>query len=133
MTDKPLRIAVIVGGTRDGRFGPTVATWFVTQAESRPDLVIDTIDLADADLPAALPARAHPAIDAFTARLDDAGAFVVVTPEYNHSFPASLKQAIDVAQAEWNAKPVALVSYGGISGGLRAAEHLRLVSPRSTP
>ena len=59
--------------------------------------------------------------------LDRADAFVVVTPEYNHSFPASLKQAIDLAHEEWRRKPVGFVSYGGLAGGLRSVEHLRQV------
>src|SRR3954454_11066775 len=62
-----------------------------------------------------------------TPRLEAADAFVVVTPEYNHSYPASLKNAIDWHRTEWTAKPVAFVSYGGLSGGLRAVEHLRQV------
>lgn len=56
-----------------------------------------------------------------------ADAFVVLTPEYNHSFPASLKTLIDWHFHEWRAKPVAFVSYGGLSGGLRAVEQLRQV------
>ena len=60
-------------------------------------------------------------------RLAAADAFVVVTPEYNRSFPASLKNAIDWHFKEWRAKPVGFVSYGGMSGGLRAVEHLRQV------
>ena len=56
-----------------------------------------------------------------------ADAFVVVTPEYNHGYPAPLKELIDSVNAEWQAKPVAFVSYGGVSGGLRAVEQLRLV------
>jgi NAD(P)H-dependent FMN reductase len=56
-----------------------------------------------------------------------ADAFVVVTPEYNHGYPASLKQAIDLPREQWQAKPVAFVSYGGIGGGLRAVEQLRQV------
>jgi NAD(P)H-dependent FMN reductase len=62
-----------------------------------------------------------------TPRLTTADAFVVVTPEYNHSFPASLKNAIDWHFTQWQAKPVGFVSYGGMSGGLRAVEHLRQV------
>src|SRR5690606_34993089 len=54
-----------------------------------------------------------------------ADAFVIVTPEYNHSYPASLKTLIDWHFTEWQAKPVAFVSYGGLAGGLRAVEHLR--------
>jgi NAD(P)H-dependent FMN reductase len=51
----------------------------------------------------------------------------VVTPEYNHSFPASLKNVLDWHHTEWQAKPVGFVSYGGLSGGLRAVEQLRPV------
>lgn len=51
----------------------------------------------------------------------------MITPEYNHSFPAPLKHAIDLLHAQWQAKPVGFVSYGGISGGLRAVEQLRLI------
>src|SRR5690606_33938306 len=60
-------------------------------------------------------------------RLDEADAFIIVTPEYNHSFPAALKSVIDSAYQEWQAKPVGFVSYGGVSGGLRAVEQLRLI------
>jgi NAD(P)H-dependent FMN reductase len=60
-------------------------------------------------------------------QLGDADAFVVVTPEYNHGYPAALKELIDSAGEEWYAKPVAFVSYGGVSGGLRAVEQLRQV------
>ena len=56
-----------------------------------------------------------------------ADAFVVLTPEYNHSYPAPLKQAIDLSQGQFARKPVAFVSYGGFSGGIRAVEHLRPV------
>ena len=52
---------------------------------------------------------------------------MVVTPEYNHSYPAPLKAVIDSHSREWHAKPVGFVSYGGLSGGLRAVEHLRPV------
>ena len=68
-----------------------------------------------------------PAIAELRLRLARCEAYVVVTPEYNHSFPAALKLVIDSAYAEWHRKPVAFVSYGGVSGGLRAVEQLRLV------
>jgi NAD(P)H-dependent FMN reductase len=125
--DPPLHLAVIVGSTRDGRLGSTVAQWFATQCDPRVDLTLDVIELADASLPAALPTVPNAAVEAYVRRIDRADAIVVVTPEYNHGYPASLKQAIDVAHAEWWAKPVAFVSYGGISGGLRAVEQLRQV------
>jgi NAD(P)H-dependent FMN reductase len=127
MPPPPLHVAVIVGSTRDGRLGSTIAQWFVAQCASRTDLTLDLIELADARLPAVLPTRPDPSVAAYAARIGRADAFVVVTPEYNHGYPASLKQAIDVAHAEWQAKPVGFVSYGGISGGLRAVEQLRQV------
>lgn len=122
-----LQIAVIIGSTREGRWGDKVTRWFAGEARRRSDLLVDVIDLAELDLPAALPMHDGPEIRAYAERIDRADAFVVVTPEYNHSYPASLKQAIDVLNAPWRRKPVAFVSYGGLSGGLRAVEHLRQV------
>jgi NAD(P)H-dependent FMN reductase len=125
--DEPLHLAVIIGSTRPGRLGPTVARWFVAQAEPRDDVLLDVIDLAELDLPAVLSHDPGPGVETYRRRLAAADGFVVVTPEYNHSFPAPLKQAIDLAHEPWHAKPVAFVSYGGISGGLRAVEQLRQV------
>lgn len=130
--EPPVRLAVIIGSTRQGRFGPTVANWFAGRAAEREDLEVDLIDLAGAALPpigggtdaACGPVPSGPQI---APRLAAADAFVVVTPEYNHSFPAPLKNAIDAHNREWHAKPVGFVSYGGISGGLRAVEQLRPV------
>lgn len=127
MAQTPLKLAVIVGSTRQGRFAPTVANWFAGQAEDHADMAVDVIDLADSALPLVLGTEPSAEVAALTARLDAAEAFVVVTPEYNHSFPASLKTAIDWHYTQWQAKPVGFVSYGGISGGLRAVEHLRQV------
>lgn len=127
MPGSPLHLAVIVGSTRDGRLGSVVAQWFVDQCVPRADLTVDLIELADIDLPAVLPSRPDPAVAAFAERVDRADAIVVVTPEYNHGYPAPLKQAVDVLRGEWQAKPVAFVSYGGMSGGLRAVEQLRQV------
>jgi NAD(P)H-dependent FMN reductase len=128
MDTEPLRLVVIVASTREGRFGPTVASWFAEQARQRVDLDVDVLDLADAALPDVLTGYRTPtptAVTAVSKRLAAADAFVVVTPEYNHSFPAPLKTLIDWHHAEWQAKAVGFVSYGGMSGGLRAVEHLR--------
>jgi NAD(P)H-dependent FMN reductase/rhodanese-related sulfurtransferase len=125
--DQPLEIAVIVGSTREGRFADTVARWFTDQIRQRSDMLVDVIDLADVGLPAVLPRHPPPAVQAYAERVERADGFVVVTPEYNHSFPASLKQAIDAVLTPWRRKPVAFVCYGGVSGGLRAVEQLRPV------
>ncbi len=123
------RVAVIIGSTRTGRFGPTVAQWFAGLARQRVDLDVDVVDLVETNLPEVSPGDgpAPPMVRDLAPRLGHADAFVVVTPEYNHSFPASLKTAIDWFYDEWMAKPVGFVSYGGIGGGVRAVEALRLV------
>ncbi|WP_106396640.1 NADPH-dependent FMN reductase [Actinocorallia populi] len=122
----PIKLAVLLGSNREGRMSPRVARWFVEQAEARGDVKVDVLDVAELKLPEALDGRA-PAVAAARPRFADADAFVVVTPEYNHSFPAPLKSAIDSFHQEWQAKPVGFVSYGGMSGGLRAVEQLRQI------
>lgn len=109
-----MKLAVIIGSTRPGRFAPTVATWFAAHAAHRADVEIELVDLAECEPGAA-----------FGAAIGAADAAVIVVPEYNHSYPGPLKTAIDSVNREWHAKPVGFVSYGGISGGLRAVEHLR--------
>lgn len=136
MPSARLNLAVIVGSVREGRFGPVVADWFVEQAKRHDEFTIDLIDLADVDLPLALPST-PPAMQPdlprpegmaeLTRRLDAADAVVIVTPDYNRSFPASLKAAIDWHYTQWKAKPIGFVGYSGLSGGLLAIEQLRQV------
>ncbi|WP_144124290.1 NADPH-dependent FMN reductase [Catellatospora sichuanensis] len=123
MPNTQVRLAVVIGSVRPERFGPTVADWFVGETQHRNDVRVDLVDLA------ADPTGSPPTTESsgLTHRLDAADAFVVVTPEYNHSYPAALKNMIDSHGREFHAKPVAFVSYGGLSGGLRAVEHLRPV------
>jgi NAD(P)H-dependent FMN reductase len=90
-------------------------------------MTVEVLDLSDAQLPDMLSAERPPPVTAISPRLAAADAFVVVTPEYNHSFPAPLKTLIDWHTQEWRAKPVGFVSLGGLAGGLRAVEHLRQV------
>ncbi|MEU2249778.1 NAD(P)H-dependent oxidoreductase [Streptomyces sp. NPDC019224] len=134
MSNAPLKLAVIIGSVRDGRFGPTVARWFAGQAEQRTDLDVDLIDLAEFPLPLVMPsfgqkpdARTAEIHAALGERLGAADAFVVVTPEYNHTVAPALANTINWYKAPWEAKPVGLISYGGMGGGLRAAEHLRQI------
>jgi NAD(P)H-dependent FMN reductase len=119
MSERPL-LALIYGSERDNRLCDVVGRWTLKQLE-RHDFEIDLIDPRTAKLDS--PSE----ITVFRSRIAAADGFVVVTPEYNHGYPAALKALIDAAYDEWQAKPVAFVSYGGISGGLRAVEQLRLV------
>ena len=100
-----------------GRFCDTVAGWVAAQIRNHAGFTLDAID----------PATGGPEVEGegFRRRIGGADAFLIVVPEYNHSYPGALKTLIDSASAEWRAKPVAFVSYGGVSGGLRAVEHLR--------
>jgi NAD(P)H-dependent FMN reductase len=115
-TEPSIRLAVVVGSVRVGRFGPVVAAWFAARARRRAAFVVDVVDLAETGLDAG-----------FATRLEAADAVVVITPEYNHSFPGPLKTAVDAGGRAWRGKPVGFVAYGGLSGGLRAVEHLRCV------
>ncbi|WP_439656023.1 NADPH-dependent FMN reductase [Lentzea sp. HUAS TT2] len=132
--EPPLHLALIIGSTREGRFGTTVAGWVLEHVQQRGDVTVDVIDLAEVPLPTvqqSVPVITgvypSPDVQAFAQRIGAADGFVVVTPEYNHGYPASLKLAIDSVYVEWNAKPVAFVSYGGLAGGSRAVEQLRQV------
>ncbi|MEV6321267.1 NAD(P)H-dependent oxidoreductase [Nocardia sp. NPDC051787] len=136
MSNAPLKLAVIIGSVRVGRFGPVVATWFAEQARRHGSFEVDVIDLAEAQIPLELPAE-PPALDPdpvrpegmtdLTGRLAAADAFVIVTPDYNRSVPASLKAAIDWHFTQWDAKAIGFVGYSGASGGLLAIEHLRQI------
>jgi NAD(P)H-dependent FMN reductase len=120
-----LRIAIIIGSNRPNRFGGKVSSWFIGEARKNEEIEIDVIDLIDVKVP--IDHAGGPDADAFKQRIGDADGFIVITPEYNHSFPGYLKIAIDSASAEWKTKAVGFVAYGGVSGGLRAVEGLRLV------
>lgn len=123
--DKAIRVGLIYGSTREGRFCDKVAAWAADQIASSGKFAIDIVDPLATALGAAKPNQEHPA--SLRHLVDRAEAFVVVTPEYNHGYPAPLKALIDSVGAEWQAKPVAFVSNGGVSGGLRAVEQLRQV------
>lgn len=122
-----LSVAVIVGSVRQPRLGRVIADWVAGWAADGPWAATDLIDLAEIDLPLAGTRPGGVADSPISERLAAADAYVVVTPEYNHSFPAALKNAIDWHYSEWMRKPVAFVGYGAGSGGIRAVEHLRLV------
>lgn len=132
------RIAIIIGSTRPGRRGPVVARWVEEVAGRHPaiaagEATVEVVDVAGYGLPLLdepVPAIFSDYRNAHTRRwaatIDSFDGFVFVTPEYNHSFPAALKNAIDYLYAEWNDKVAGFVSYG-VRGGTRAVDQLRLV------
>ena len=135
MTDQSLPVLrIIIGSTRPGRVGLPVGTWFIEQATAYGGFDVRVTDLAELNLPL-MDEPVHPIQQKYTrqhtfdwsAAIAGTDAFVFVIPEYNHSFTAPVKNAIDFLVKEWGFKPVGLVTYGGFSGGLRAAQALKLV------
>jgi NAD(P)H-dependent FMN reductase len=135
MTPARPRIQVIIGSTRPGRFADKPARWVAEHLAARGDLDVEVIDLRDHPLPffegARPPAytlREYPDEDIarWGRTIDAADGFVFVTGEYNHGYPAVLKNALDHLFPEWHRKPVAFVGYGNVGGG-RAIEQLREV------
>lgn len=130
----PLRLNVIICSTRPGRAGPKVATWFADEARGHGAFDVDLVDLADFDLPI-FDEPKHPRLKDYqhehtrrwSRSVAAADAFVFVTPEYNFFAPPGLVNAVTYLSAEWARKPAALVSYGGISGGLRAVQSEKLL------
>ncbi|MGW4275289.1 NADPH-dependent FMN reductase [Streptomyces seoulensis] len=133
--DDRLRLVILVGAAREGRFGLAAAEWLAARARLRSDFEVDVIDLTTAWLPdmmTADPAVPRPsAVRDLSPWLAAADAFAVVTQEYRFGCPASLKNAIDWYDSEWHAKPVGFVCYGGPSGGLCAVGQLRQVFAES--
>jgi NAD(P)H-dependent FMN reductase len=134
VSDDPIRVAVILGSTRPNRRGEPVARWILERAVLRDDLDAELIDLAEVDLPIydepnppIMGEYTHAHTKAWAATIAEYDAFVFVTPEYNRSIPAALKNAIDFLYHEWTDKAAGFVSYGADAGGARAIEHLRSV------
>jgi NAD(P)H-dependent FMN reductase len=123
-----LRIAVVIGSVRQPRLADPLAAWLKRELAALDRVDVDMIDLAAVSLPMHQVQPHGAAASPIADRLAAADGFVLLTPEYNHSFPASVKNMIDWHFIEWAYKPVAFVAYGG-SGGIRAVEQLRAVFP----
>jgi NAD(P)H-dependent FMN reductase len=130
-----MRIGIIIGSTRPGRLGESVARWVSGRASQRTDAEFALVDLKDYGLelldeptvPGAANRRyENPATRRWSQAIDAFDGFVFVTPEYNHGVPAALKNAVDLLYPEWNHKAVGFVSYGA-DGGVRAVEHWRSI------
>ena len=129
------KLLIVIASTRPGRVGRPVGDWFKQVATDHGGFEVEEIDLAELNLPL-LDEPNHPRLKQYTqdhtkawsATVESADAFVFVTPEYNHSFPASLKNAVDYLHNEWRHKPLGFVSYGGIAGGTRSVQAFKQVA-----
>jgi NAD(P)H-dependent FMN reductase len=130
---KPV-LQILIASTRPGRVGLPVGEWFYERAVAKDLFDVELIDLAEVNLPfmdepnhPRLQRYVHEHTQKWSETIQRADAFVFVTPEYNHGFNAVLKNALDYLHNEWLFKPVGFVSYGGVAGGTRALQMLKLV------
>ncbi len=131
-----LKIKVILGSTRKGRFSDKAGHWITGVAKKFPALEVELLDLRDYPMPffeeAITPSAKKEAykngdVKRWTAKIAEADGFIIITPEYNHGYSAVLKNAIDYVWGEWHRKPVAFIAYGSVAGA-RAVEQLREVA-----
>ena len=130
----PPVLQVVVGSTRPGRVGLAIAQWFFALAQERGDFSVELVDLAEINLPL-FDEPIHPIQQQYSkdhtkrwaATVTRGDAFVFVIPEYNHSFNAATKNALDFLYHEWRHKPVGILSYGGAAMGTRSAQALKPV------
>lgn len=127
-----LNLTLVTASTRPGRKGPVIARWAAGIARAQGAFAVTEVDLAEMDLPL-LDEPQHPMLKAYehehtkrwSAVVEAADAFVFITPEYDFFAPAAMVNAIQCLSQEWRYKAAGVVSYGGISGGLRSAQVLR--------
>lgn len=127
-----LKLNIIIGSTRPGRAGPVIGQWLKEFSIIHGKFDVELVDLADFNLPL-LDEPAHPVLQQYehehtknwSKSVTSADAYVFVTPEYDYFPPASLVNAVQAVMLEWGYKPAGIVSYGGVSGGLRASQSLR--------
>jgi NAD(P)H-dependent FMN reductase len=138
MAEPVVRIGVVLASVREGRRGEAFARWIHGLVAERSEVEAELLDLRDWPLPpyahrdttpVAEKAYAEGSLERrWSDRIAAQDAFLVVTPEYNHSFPGALKNALDALYAPWGYKPIAFASYGGFAAGARAVEQLRLIA-----
>lgn len=128
-------IQVITSSMREGRFGTKATHWVIDHLNKCDEIASELVDLTDFPLPFfdALPPaqtqRDYPneGVAKLGRAIDRADGFIMLTPEYNHGYPAVFKNAMDWTYVEWRRKPMAFVGWGSV-GGARAVEQLRQVA-----
>jgi NAD(P)H-dependent FMN reductase len=129
-----IRLKILITSTRPGRVSPLFAEWIETLAKTIPSFEVEILDLARINLPF-LDEPEHPVkrqyvhehTKVWSQKIDEADAFVIIATEYNFGFTAVFKNAIDYLHHEWKHKPVGFVGYGGVAGGTRSIQMMKLV------
>ena len=134
--EQKIKIKIILGSTRQGRFGERPAKWLIGEFKTRKDVEVELLDLKDYPMPF-FDSRMPPSmldkkysneiVQRWSNKINEADAFIMISPEYNHGYSAVLKNALDWLSPEWHKKAVGFVSYGS-AGGARAIEQLREVA-----
>jgi len=131
-----MKILIIIGSTRKSRFSEKPAKWIYEETKKRKDLDVELVDLRDYPIPffdeAITPSMikepySNENVKKLTKKVLESDGFIIISPEYNHSYPAVLKNMLDYIYKEWNKKPIGFVSYGSVEGA-RAVEQLRQVA-----
>jgi NAD(P)H-dependent FMN reductase len=136
------KLQVIIGSTRPGRAADLVSPWVIDRTRAHGGFDVEVLDLRDWPLPIFAehlgsigdfndPTYSTPIVKAWNRKIKEADAYLVITPEYNHSVPGVLKNAIDsvFVSFAFRNKPLVAVGYsGGIGGGVRAIEHLAQIA-----
>ena len=128
------KLTIVIASLREGRAGEAIARWFVDRARQHGKFEVQVADLKELNLPILnephhprLKKYVHASTKQWSAIVDASDAFVFISAEYNYATPPSLVNALDTVYHEWTYKPVGFVTYGGISGGLRAMQMTRMM------
>ncbi len=126
------KLKIISSTVRPGRKGPLVAAWITEIAKQHGSFEVELIDLGELNLPMmnepnhpVLKQYKHDHTKQWSAKIDEADAFIFVTAEYDYNYPAPLRNALEYLVAEWAYKAAGIVSYGGVSAGTRASNSLK--------
>lgn len=126
------RLKIINSTVRPSRKGPIVVQWIKEKAQSQRSFEVEVLDLKEINLPLMNEPK-HPRFKDYehehtkhwSTKINEADAFIFVTAEYDHNYPAPLRNALEYLVQEWAYKPAGIVSYGGVSAGTRAAKALQ--------
>lgn len=125
-------LKIISSTVRPGRKGSVVAAWITKLAKQNQNFNVELLDLGEINLPM-MDEPNHPVLKKYqhehtkqwSAKIDQADAFIFVTAEYDHNYPAPLRNALEYLSSEWSYKAAGIVSYGGVSAGTRAMNCLK--------